>query len=623
METINSRLAFVRELRLRKSQALLLYLISTPGRFHRNEMITQLLWDGPDETKAANSFRQAVRQIRLEANDVMSLALITRNATIGFEMPDNRPIEAALAAQIGSSVRDGDALQDVRAYLSILDALLGVSTPFDSWLAFARAQTLKKVQEVLDAMIAGGDNKAARWAAQSSFELEPHNEIAVRFIMRDLWQSGAATRAIATYNELYAYLDQFFDQEPEAETIDLLAAIKLDPEGQRSNMAGGPVKPRITLEVVEEKEPSNKSHDASLQAVLTSDLRMRLGRFREWEIQPNDTETPPFLSIKCKLHSIEDARYLSVDVHRSDPSTVVWSEMIESPNADWTRKVRMLVVNIANALSVVVSHRKHHDTNASVYDKWLESQTLIGTWQLQDEEEAIRLLQEVTDAAPDFGPAHAELAGVLNVRHILRPGTRHTEDAMLLALDHALEAVASDPMDTRAHRVLAWCYCHSGKFDMAEFHFEQSLLLNPQSAMTLASAALGFAFSGNTTRAQELIDEVADLPRTMEPFHLIYLAASNFLCGNPEIAAEQCAQGQGLMSTVGGWHAAALMHTGQPEAARARLNSYVAEIAGQWCGQGTPDGRAVIDWFASCFPLRSEAVRQDLHATLLSVYAQS
>ncbi|MDF3414420.1 SARP family transcriptional regulator [Sulfitobacter sp. M72] len=602
---------------------MLLYLISTPGRFYRNEMITQLLWDGAGETKAANSFRQAVRQIRLESENVIALTLITRSSTIGFEMPDDRPIEVALATQIGSSVGDSDAFQDVREYISILDALLGVSTPFDSWLAFARAQTLKKVQEVMDAIIVDSDNQAARWAAQCSLELEPSNETAARFIMRDLWQSGSATRAIATYNELYAYLDQFFDQEPDAETIDLLAAIKLDPEGQRSNMDRGPAKPRITLEVVEEEEPPNKSHDASLQAVLTSDLRMRLGRFREWEIQPNDTATAPFLSIKCRLHSIEDARYLSVDVHRSSPRTVVWSEMIESPNIDWTRKVRMLVVNIANALSVVVSHRKHHDTNASVYDKWLESQTLIGTWQLQDEEEAIRLLHEVTIAAPDFGPAHAELAGVLNVRHILRPGTRHTEDAMLSALDHALEAVASDPMDTRAHRVLAWCYCHSGKFDMAEFHFEQSLLLNSQNAMTLASAALGFAFSGNMLRAQELIVEVEQLPRAMEPFQLIYLAASNFLCGNHAVAVEQCAQGQGLMSTVGGWHAAALMLTGQPEAARERLDSYVVEIAGQWCGQGAPNAKAVIDWFASCFPLRSEAVREELHATLLSVYTQN
>ncbi|WP_085865698.1 BTAD domain-containing putative transcriptional regulator [Pseudooctadecabacter jejudonensis] len=621
METVQSRLSFVRSLRLRKSQAVLLYLVATPGRFYRNEMITQLLWDGSDEVKAGNSFRQAVRQIRVASETGQLSALVTRNGTIGFEASDRRPIEDVLAAQLRMQGAQGPAMQDIRTYLHLLDVLLGVSTPFDSWLTYARTQTLAKTQAVLDAAMAGTDMAVARRAAECTIELEPHNETAVRFIMRDLWQSGAATRAIAIYNDLYAHLDTFFDQEPEAETVDLLAAITLDPEGQRSNMRGGPEKPRITLEVVAADKPTNTDHDASLQAVLVSDLRMRLGRFREWEIQPDAARDPAFLSIRCYLHSVGDARYLSVDVERPDLGTVIWSEMIDAPNTDWTRKVRGLVVNIANALSVVVSHRKHHDTNAVIYDKWLESQTLIGTWKRQDEEQAIRLLHEVTGAAPDFGPAHAELAGVLNVRHILRPGTRHTEEAQVLALNHALDAVASDPMDTRAHRVLAWCYCHAGKFDMAEFHFEQSLLLNPQNPMSLASAALGFAFSANTARAQELIDDVEGLPLTMEPFHLIYLAASNYLCGNDQIAVDQCAQGVGLMSTVGGWHAAALMRIGRPDDARARLHSYVAEIADQWCGTGPADPQAVITWFVSCFPLRDKTVREDLRATLMSVAA--
>jgi DNA-binding SARP family transcriptional activator len=82
MGTITSRLAFIQ--RLRKSQALFLYLTSTPGQFYRNEMVTQLLWDSSTGTKAANSFRQALRQIRVEAEDDTANALISRNGTIGF-----------------------------------------------------------------------------------------------------------------------------------------------------------------------------------------------------------------------------------------------------------------------------------------------------------------------------------------------------------------------------------------------------------------------------------------------------------------------------------------------------------------------------------------------------------
>jgi hypothetical protein len=332
-----------------------------------------------------------------------------------------------LAEAIRNAPRNDAALEDVRTYFSLLDILLGVSTPFDSWLAYSRAQTLSKVQEVLDRFISSPDRESARWAAKQAVQLEPHNEAAVRFLMRDLWQSGAANRAITIYNELYAHLDEAFDQEPEAETIDLLAAITLDPEGLHSNMGGGPTKPRITLEVVEADTPAKNDHDASLQAVLVSDLRMRLGRFREWEIQLEASNAPAFLSIKCTLHSIGDARYqqtmrfltdlsqeaeTAIDRATNDLNDLQSQQAVMLASAprwqDEQRLFRDKDGNVRAQTGEIIEGLAAEDVvwleNASTYEEWrmlasriIAAQNLLDSWQDLRDNHIAPAQEEITD----------------------------------------------------------------------------------------------------------------------------------------------------------------------------------------------------------------------------------
>lgn len=449
-------------------------------------------------------------------------------------------------------------------------------------------------------------------AAELLIEIEPHNELATRFIMVHHWHGNSATRAIEVYNRLYTHLGHAFDQEPETETMELLAAIKMNPEDGSPDHSRPPVRQKVTLSIQGIMDSAIEKRDASFQAVLVSDLRMRLNRFREWHVIDSQPQDNDFLLITLQLFSVDQNYRLAIEVTHPAQRELLWSELIDDPQNNWHDKVRLLVVNVANALRVVVSERQDSDDRAVLYDQWLRSLALIGTWSQPDEEEAVVLLNSITKQSPDFGPAHAELAGMYNIRHILRPGTFQADNIKDRALHHALEAISIDALDTRAHRVLAWCYCHKAEFDLAEFHFDQSLLLNPQNSLTIVSSALGFAFSDNPARARELIAEVAKLPGTMEPFHLIYLAASNYLIGNYDVALHQCENGAGLMSTVGGWHSAALVQLGRYKEARSQLEQYHSEIADIWCGKHPATLENVIDWFVSCFPLRNNATRPNL-----------
>lgn len=613
---------FLAALKLKKARALAMYLLLAPGRERRNELVIDLLWQDAKSGKSHASLRQTVRHLRQTSGGSGTLPLLTGNSCISTDLPREWCLLSDLATGLQTQAKFDQASQTVTSFLEHLDLLIGISDTFDGWLEITRDRAISKFRAALETAVETGSGNSALNAAEFLIDIDPYNETSTRWLMLHHWRAQSAKRAVELYNRLYVALDEAFDQEPETATMELLAAIKLDPEGASTSNPVKPARQKVTLVVEEVENLGLSRRDASFQSVLVSDLRSMLSRFREWQVVGSKPMGNDFLSIHPKLFSIDGKYRLSVEVIHTERRELLWSELIDDPQNDWSGKVRLLVLNIGNALRVVVADRQGVDNRAELYDRWLQSLALKGTWTKTDEEKAVVLLRGITQEAPDFGPAHAELAGIYNIRHVLRPGTFQADHLKDMALHHALEAVSADAMDTRAHRVLAWCYCHKSEFDLAEFHFEQSLLLNPQNAHTIASSALGFAFCDNVARTTEMIAELSRLPEAMEPFHQIYLAAAGYLVGAYEDTARYCAGGDGLMSTVGGWHSAALVKLGDIDAANSRFKDYVEEISATWCGDHAATPRSVIDWYVSCFPLRNEAVREDLRQTLTKIVFQ-
>lgn len=624
MQRIRDLLEILGALRLRKGRALLYFLMADRARVHRTEKVIDLFWQNSDEHKAAASYRQAVKHIRRAMEGREGIGLDTSAGEIALRLPHPQPLAGELAAILAAPGWDADRAALLRGLVEPTRHLEGISASFDSWLAITRAGLLAGLRQELDGRLAelgGKDADMQRALAEFAVELEPSNENATRLLMRLDWQAGRPTRAIERYNTLYAHLDEEFDQEPEAETVELLAAIKLDPTGGGGRQPAGDRPPQVSLSVALQEGVGEPRDLASLTNVLFSDLRMRMGRFREWWIVEDGAAEPAQVRIVLRPFYVPEGLRLAVEVLRGLGGHLVWSEWVEQPQTDWEHKVRVLLSNIANTLSVVVSDRSLSDSGSGIYDAWLRAQALLDSWSPENEAEALAILRGITARTPPFGPAHAELAGALNVRHVLLPGTFQTEEIKRDAMHHAIVAVSADPLDTRAHRVLAWCFCHLGYFDLADFHFDQALTLNRSNPLTVASCALGFAFSGDLAKAAELVAEAKSHARVMEPYHWIYLAAADYLCGDYAAAAGQCESGSGLMPTVGGWHSAALWQLGRHDEAARRLDAYLAELRGQWQGAPEPDDAQILDWFLSAFPLRHDSQRQALREVLTQVAA--
>lgn len=614
--SVTALLKALSSIRMRKAQALLYFLAASPNSFHRAEKVIDLFWQDADAQRAGASYRQVIRHIRRDLPEGGGLNLKTEPGQVALEMATRTTWREKIRRTILDRDWDPAIADQMRQFLTYTTQLEGISSSFDSWLVITRSTILAAIRETLDERLAAAGSTPRddmRPPAEFAVELEPSNEAAVRMLMRLDWQAGHATRAIERYDRLYAYLDTEFDQEPEAETIELLAAIKLTPSDRPGRRAMTNRRPEVGLAVRLEPSPGEIPADMrSFGAVLFSDLRMRMARFREWRVLDEGAAEAPKIHVVLRPVFALGRYHLYVDVQRAESSQLLWSEVIDTPETDWEAKARLFLSNLANALSIAVSDRSLSDSGLAIYDRWLKAQALLDDWSPETERVALEMLEEITREAPSFGPAHAELAGALNVRHVLRPGTMQTDELKQRALHHAIMAVTVDPLDTRAHRVTAWCYCHKHEFGLADFHFEQALTLNRSNPLTLASCALGFAFAGNLERTAELVAEARRNSAVMEPFHTIYLAAADYLLGNYALTAEQCVQGSGLMPTVGGWHSLALWKLERRDEAVGRLRHYLTEIRGQWHGPPDPSDGAICDWFVASFPLRSDDARADL-----------
>ncbi|WP_251134270.1 MULTISPECIES: hypothetical protein [Roseobacteraceae] len=124
--------------------------------------------------------------------------------------------------------------------------------------------------------------------------------------------------------------------------------------------------------------------------------------------------------IRPRLFRLDEQYRFLIEIVHPQNRELIWSEMVEDPHSDWAGKVRVILLNIGNALRVVFAERQGKDDRAALYVRWLQSLALKGTWTEEDEARAVALLRCIKQEAPDFGPAHAELAGIYRLRLVTR-----------------------------------------------------------------------------------------------------------------------------------------------------------------------------------------------------------
>lgn len=230
----------------RKSRALLAYLVAT-GRTHSRPHLCDLLFDGPDDPRAA--LRWSLTKLRPLVDGPEERRLVADRDRVAFEAQgaslDWPEMRRELAAGVGD-VATGRLERWSGA--AVADLLEGLDLPdchrYHEWWAAERedARTLfVGVLEALAVRLAADRPEAALGHARARVALEPHAEAGHAAVIRLLGRLGRPREALEQYERCRRMLESDLGARPSAELERVRR--ELGQAGSRHEITAAPAKP--------------------------------------------------------------------------------------------------------------------------------------------------------------------------------------------------------------------------------------------------------------------------------------------------------------------------------------------------------------------------------------------
>jgi class 3 adenylate cyclase/Tfp pilus assembly protein PilF len=265
---------------------------------------------------------------------------------------------------------------------------------------------------------------------------------------------------------------------------------------------------------------TNQSGDAAQDYFsdgLTEDITRALGRFKELTVISYNAVLP-FRNKELPLAEIGQAlkaRYLvsgsvrrmgrrvRVTVQLSDAvnGTQLWSEQYDDELNDifavQERIARRVAGTLASSLQQIALQqalRKPTD-NLDAYDMLLRARALSADPTRNANRMAREMLERVTQMAPAYADAYAELADIYFQRATFG-WSEFAQQDVETAIRLSQKALEIDPDNVLAHSVLARAYTSVLKYDLGLAESERALQLNPSDAEVMLARAAVLLWTG-------------------------------------------------------------------------------------------------------------------------------
>jgi DNA-binding SARP family transcriptional activator/TolB-like protein len=632
------------ELRSRKAQALLVYLLLNPMAAETRERLCGLLWSEHPEDKARASLRQVLHGLRelLEELGFHGLSVdresirLTRGA-LWFDVSD--ALDRLGRHEVPEALASFEGLPD-----ALLAGFEGIDSGFDVWLTIQRRLLREKMERSLVQCLDNGVGDTPLAAASALLNIDPSNEHACRRLMDLRAQHGDIAGALKAYKRLWDHLDADYDMEPSPETQALAVRLKSDPvppavpDHGQSPEAPAPMLMRARAHpqravVVAPFDTRNLEPEFGyLASGLRQDLIGKLVRFREWVIIDGQhvqeaggaelaARWPQQIWIDAFVAQAGNQMKITLSVREQPIANLIWSESFRFDLDNWFDIEREILSRVALTMNLHISTARllassgAPDVSMETYDLWLRGQSIIMNWR-PERDRARTLYRTILAEAPNFSPAHSSLAQLESSEHLALPGVFRTAEREGAGLEHAKIAVRLDPFDSRAHLALGWASAMNGLFDQADAAFRTALELNENDPWTINSAALGRAYCGNVAQSVAAIERLPGLGLRPSAFHSAYQGAIHFIAGNYAAAVEAYEQSGDIIGDLGAWKSASLAHLGRLDEARQAAVHFVEHVRSRWAAPELPTEPKLVAWFLHSFPIRQAEIWENLREGL-------
>jgi DNA-binding SARP family transcriptional activator len=616
----------------RKALAILAYLALQPSRSESRERVAALLWSDSGGDHARAALRQTLRRLKTDLGEAGELleadrSLLRLTGPVGVDILD--AIEAAGHGEPPALPAADDANLD-RLFADLAD----LDPDFNLWIAVQRERLTAQFVAKLEAALAAERDDARRLAlAEALARVDPTHEGACRAAMQAHLGLGDTAQAMRTYERLWQVLDEELDVEPSEKTQELYVAIK---QGQARPALGGAPSPSLDLlapiAIVVEPIRALDLPKAFgyFGAIFRDEMIAALSRFRDWLVvdgEQGGATTPPAYRayfLRLTLHGRDDSILVGMRLTDQADSRTVWAERqtatLEGMAALHRTALRRLAVALNVHLSAprLLTAREIESPMGRKYELWMQAQALMGEWRADYEARAEAILRELIASTPTFAPAMVALAQILNSRPIVYPGKWRRRERLEESLELTSRAVNLDPLDSRAHLCRSWSHAIAGSHSAALSHLDLALDLNENDPWTIISAALGFAFAGEIERARDLVEQVSAFGMRHSRAAQGYIATAAYLIGDYRLSVQAAEIAGDAIINLPAWQAASLVRLGDFEGAAASMARFLALARSAWTGDASPTDSDVIDWFMGCFPIRSDEMRAELRADLMT-----
>ena len=238
---------------------------------------------------------------------------------------------------------------------------------------------------------------------------------------------------------------------------------------------------------------------------------------------------------------------VSVELVDAATCQVLWSERYDRELEDVFAVedevaqaiVRTLVAQVEDA--IYQGTRTRAPENFSAYDWVMRGNRYLERGAKEDLLEARRMYESAIEIAPDCSAAYTGLSKV----HIYLHWGLLSEDhhnVISKALELGRKAVELDDKDSRAHYAIGHAYFSLGQHDLAEFHVDKALALNPSEYHHLC--AKGYLLACTGRHDESLLCFSESLRRNPLAPNSCYcgLGMSDYLAGNYKEAVEVLAR---------------------------------------------------------------------------------
>ncbi len=617
----------------RKALAILVYLALQSGHVESRERLAALLWSesGPDQSRGA--LRQTLRRLKTDLG-TLGAALDADRIMLRLTCPLDIDIvaasDAAARGELPELLTRGDG-----TLLGLLAELEGLDPDFDLWIAVQRERISAQLISRLEAAIAAAPGPVQRLAfAEALGRADPTHEGACRAAMQAHIVLGDTAQAMRCYERLWRVLEDDLDVEPSEHTQALYVAIK---QGQARPK--DPFEPDAgyfaPIAIIVEGAAVAHLPEAYryFGTVFRDEMVASLSRFRDWLVidgEQTGPAPPTYRAYVLRITLTSQQETITVGLMLVDQADgrCVWAERhsatLDGMSTLHQTALRLLAVALNVHLSTprLRSAREMDSPMGRRYELWMQAQALMGEWRADAGDRAEAILRELIAATPRFAPALVALAQINNTRPIVYPGRMPHAAGLAESLDLTARAVSIDPLDSRAHLCRSWAHAMTGSPSAALSHLDLALDLNENDPWTIMSAALGFAFGGDLSRARSLVDQAGSYGMRYSRAVQGYIATTLFLIGDFDACIDASEVAGDVIINLPAWQAVARLRGGDPEGAARTMARFLDLASAAWTGPRRPTEGDIIDWFMACFPIRETAVRSALHRDLVAAIAE-